>query len=232
MTAAPLVSCVIPVFNGERYIAEAIESVLSQTVPIAEIIVADDGSDDGTVGVVGRFGENITYVHQKNQGAPAARNQGARIASGEFIAFLDADDLWIDDKTERQLAQFRQHPDLGSCATYMQNFWMPEVAEELAGQKRGRLTAPQAGTASTVMVRASTFNQIGPFDTTLRHRDVQDWLIRMRDRGWRMETLPDVLVRRRVHRSNMSRNRSDHGEQELLRLAREALEGRRLGRGK
>ncbi len=223
----PAVSCVIPVFNGERFIAEAIDSVRRQTVAVAEIIVADDGSSDGTPDVVRRCGSDIVYLRQDNQGAPTARNLGAEAATGAFIAFLDADDLWCDDKTGRQLRAFERHPDLGAASAYMQNFWTEEVAAERDQLAGGRLSSPQPGVASTLMVRADVFRAVGSFDVTLRHRDVQNWLIRMQSSGWRLDTLTDVLVRRRIHGSNVSRNRTDAGEQELLRLAMAALERKR-----
>ena len=90
----PLISCIVPVYNGERYLRQALDSILTQTYRPLEIIVADDGSTDGTAAVVTRYGDQIHYIRQDNSGAPAVRNLGLRVAHGEFVAFLDADDLW------------------------------------------------------------------------------------------------------------------------------------------
>jgi glycosyltransferase involved in cell wall biosynthesis len=207
------------VHNGERFIAAAIASVLEQTVAVTEIIVVDDGSTDATAARVAEFGDAVTYVRQVNQGPVVARNAGIGRASGRYIALLDADDLWQPEKTARQLARLEDDPQLGACTTFMQNFWMADVAAESTDAANARLTAPQPGVASTFMARSSVFEDVGPFDESLKHRDVQDWLVRAQTRGWRIDTLPETLVRRRIHDSNCSRQRSDHGEQELLRLA-------------
>lgn len=220
------ISCIIPVFNGERFLAEAVDSVRRQSVPVYEIIVVDDGSVDRTAAVVAELGPNVTYVYQENQGASAARRQGAAMAQGEYIAFLDADDLWRPEKIASQLACMEAAPRLGACTTYMQNFWMAEVEGELPAQSE-RLTAPQPGVASTVFLRSAAYRAIGPLDETLRHRDIQDLLARLQAAGWAFTTLSEVLVDRRIHGSNISRNRVDTGEQELLRLAAAALLRRR-----
>ncbi len=230
MLAPTEISCVIPVFNGERYLAEAVDSVRRQTVPISEVIVVDDGSHDRTAEVVAGLG-NIRYVRQDNSGAPSARNRGMALARGEFVAFLDADDIWEEDKTALQLERFAADPRVGACTTYMQNFWMQEVEAELETTNVNRLTEAQPGIASSVMMRSSVCRKVGPLDTSLRHRDIQDWLIRMRNLGWSLETRKEVLVRRRVHDANVSRQRCDSGEQELLRLATAALARRRAASG-
>src|SRR5262245_64311987 len=122
-----LVSCIVPVHNGERYLAQAIQSIIGQTYSSLEIIIADDGSTDGTRDVAAGFGGRIQYLHQLNSGAASARNLGLRGANGEFVAFLDADDLWLPEKLERQMKCFMARPELGYCVTYVQNFWDPEM---------------------------------------------------------------------------------------------------------
>ncbi len=125
-----LISCVIPVFNGERYLGEALESVLAQSYQPLEVIVVDDGSTDGTAEVARRYGERVRYVWQPNAGETAARNLGLTAAQGEFIAFLDADDVWHSEKLERQIARFQERPEIDLCFTQIQHFWMPELTEE------------------------------------------------------------------------------------------------------
>lgn len=221
------VSCVIPVFNGERFIGEAIESARRQTLPLHEIIIIDDGSEDGTADLVSSLGADIRYFRQDNRGASSARRHGASRASGDFIAFLDADDLWRPHKTAVQLTCMKSQARLGACTTYMQNFWMADVDHERGRQAGDRLTTPQPGVASTVMLRSTAYHEVAPLDDSLRHRDIQDLLIRLRAAGWQLETLHEVLVDRRIHDRNVSRNRGDKGEQELLDLAAAALARRR-----
>ena len=145
------VSCVIPVFNGERFLAAAIDSVLAQSLSEIEIIVVDDGSTDGTRDVLDRFGARVVYIHQANAGPASARNNGIRHASGEFIAFLDSDDLWHPEKTVIQLSRFATRANLAICTAHMQNFWAAEVAHEIANLPDERLTEIQPNLGSSFM---------------------------------------------------------------------------------
>ena len=115
--AGTLVSVVIPAFNGERFIGPTIESALAQTYSSVEIIVVDDGSTDATQEAVRRFGDRVRYLRQSNQGGAAARNQGISAARGDWVAFLDQDDLWLPQKLERQAAVFLAEPSTVVCFT-------------------------------------------------------------------------------------------------------------------
>src|SRR5436190_9496549 len=95
-----LISCIVPVFNGDRYLAETLDSILAQTHRPIEIIVVDDGSTDGTSAIAAEYGEKIRYIRQENSGVASARNLGLQSARGDFIAFLDADDLWHAGKLQ------------------------------------------------------------------------------------------------------------------------------------
>lgn len=227
MLLEPIVSCVIPVFNGERFLAEAIESVRAQSRSNIEIIVVDDGSTDGTNDAASRFAPHVTYVRQQNAGPSSARNHGIRLASGDFVAFLDSDDLWHPDKTAIQLARFEARAELALCTANMQNFWSAEVAHEVATLQDGRLTQIQPNLGSSFMARRSLFQTIGVLDTSFKHRDIQELILRAADSGLITESLPDVLVKRRIHDANISRHRSDAGDLELLALARARLLRRR-----
>jgi glycosyltransferase involved in cell wall biosynthesis len=126
-----VVSCIVPVYNGERYLAEALESILGQTYRSLEVIVVDDGSTDGTAAVLATYRQRITCLHQTNAGHAAARNRGLAVARGEFVAFLDADDLWHPEKLARQMARFQARPELDASVTHVQNFWMAELGAGL-----------------------------------------------------------------------------------------------------
>jgi glycosyltransferase involved in cell wall biosynthesis len=223
----PAVSCVIPVFNGERFLAEAIESVLAQGRPDMEILVIDDGSTDATQQVTARFARRVRYFHQDNAGPSSARNHGIRQACGEFVAFLDADDLWHPDKTSIQLARFAARAELAICTAQMQNFWSAQSGNEVGGLVDGRLTAIQPNVGSSFMARRSLVQTLGLLDTSFRHRDIQELIVRATDRGLATESLPQVLVKRRIHDANMSRDRSDAGDLELLAIARARMARRR-----
>ena len=222
-----LVSCVIPVFNGERFLAEAIESVLAQRGFDIEIIVVDDGSTDGTRDVARRFERHATYVHQPNAGPAIARNEGIRRAAGAYVTLLDSDDLWHPDKTAIQITVFEARPELAICTAQMENFWSAEVEHEVASLQGDRLTEIQPNLGSSFMARRSLFEEIGLLDGTLKHRDIQEIILRATDHGLVVEALPNVLVKRRIHDANISRHRSDAGDLELLAIARARLARRR-----
>jgi glycosyltransferase involved in cell wall biosynthesis len=221
------VSCVIPVFNGERFLPEAIESVLAQGRSGMEIIIVDDGSTDGTRDAAARFEKRVIYVLQDNAGPPNARNHGIRRASGDFVAFLDSDDLWYPQKTAIQLQRFAARPELVICTAHMQNFWSAEVEHEVATLKDDRLTEIQPNLGSSFIARRSVFQTIGLLDTAFKHRDIQELILRASDSGLAIECLPDVLVKRRIHDANISRHRSDAGDLELVAIARARIARRR-----
>ncbi|HVN33854.1 MAG TPA: glycosyltransferase family A protein [Casimicrobiaceae bacterium] len=226
MSRSALVSCVIPVFNGEPYLREALASVLSQTHSAIEIIVVDDGSTDGTPGILEEWSSRITSVRQANAGPSAARNRGIEKARGEYIAFLDADDLWLPQKTESQLRRFEQNPGLAVCTSLMQNFWAEDVAEEEQLLASSDAAQPQPGPSQTLIARKDAFDRVGPFDPALHHRDTQEWMLRIRAAGLQLERLDEVLVRRRLHANNRSRSRGATDAMELFAILQKSLASR------
>src|SRR5690242_13247080 len=108
-----LVSVIIPTYNGTAFLRETIDSALAQTYPAVEVIVVDDGSTDDTAAVIAEYGDRIKGIAQANSGTSAARNTGIRASSGDYIAFLDHDDLWAPIKLARQMRVLRDHPELG-----------------------------------------------------------------------------------------------------------------------
>ncbi len=225
---APLVSCIVPVFNGERFIQEALDSILAQTYERLEVLVADDGSTDGTAAIVKRYGARVRYLYRENGGPPAARNTGLRAARGELIAFLDSDDRWAPEKIALQVDRFRRNPELGICLTHIQNFWESELAAEREELQNHRRSQPLPGYATeSLLARRGVFETVGTFETQLQHGDDTDWFIRARQLGIQIELLPDVLVHRRMHSGNRSRQRVSSSRDEYLRLVKAALDRKR-----
>jgi glycosyltransferase involved in cell wall biosynthesis len=220
----PFVTVVIPAFNAERYITQAIDSVLHQTCGMFEVIVADDGSTDQTRSVVERFGPLVRYEYQRNAGPANARNRGIELASADFVAFLDADDVWHPEKCAVQMAHFNEFPQLVGSAAHVRNFLSEDAATG---------TAPQGQVVTlgtTLMVRRSLFDAVGMLNPEYWHRDLQDLLVRAEDRGFKIEILPDVLAQRRIHSNNMSSHRSGADQLELIAITR-ARHARRRAAG-
>lgn len=208
-----LISCIIPVFNGERFLGEALESILAQTYQPVEIIVIDDGSTDGTAEVAARYGTQISYLRQSNQGPATARNLGLSAAQGAFIAFLDSDDLWHTEKLSRQMARLQERPEIDLCFTRFQHFWVPELAEEAKRYQNHPLSQPlSAYLMSSLLVRRTVFETFGKFDDGRWYNENMIWFFRTAERGAIIEVLHDVLTYRRIHGENLTKGQLRTGE--------------------
>jgi glycosyltransferase involved in cell wall biosynthesis len=196
-----LVSVIIPVYNCERYLAEAIESVLAQTYRPIEVIVVDDGSTDSS-GDIARSYKELHYIYQPNQGVAVARNAGLAATDGEFIAFLDADDLWLPNKLRVQVDYLLEHPHIGYTIGRLQNFLDPGI-NLLPRVRKSLLERDQIG-LMTLVVRKTVFTQIGGFDPSYRVGSDFEWFIRAKDADIPMAILPEILLYRRIHDSNLS----------------------------
>ncbi len=202
MIEEPLVSVVIPAFNAERFLAEAIESVLAQDHGNLEVIVVDDGSLDGTGQLAARY--PVKTIAQPNGGQAAARNTGVACARGPLVAFLDADDLWMPGKLSTEVAFLNDHPDAGYVLSRMQRVLLPG-APWPPGTPAGWFDEPQPGTLpSAALIRRSTLEHVGAFGTRFRHGSDTDWQARAADLGVRGALLDDVLVHYRIHGANHS----------------------------
>jgi glycosyltransferase involved in cell wall biosynthesis len=225
---SPLISCVVPVYNGARFIAAALDSILDQTHRPIEVIVADDGSTDDTAEVVARYAGRVRHITQQTVGPAATRNLGLSHARGDMIGFLDADDLWHPEKLERQAACFLARAELEACVTHVQLFWEAELeAEKLALENHAR-AQPVPGYATTsLLARRAVFDRIGTFRPDLWFADATEWFIRAREHSIVMELLPDTLVYHRMHPHNLTRRRSEASGAEFTRVLKASLDRRR-----
>jgi glycosyltransferase involved in cell wall biosynthesis len=230
---SPLISCIVPVFNGELYLGEALESILNQTYRPLEVIVVDDGSTDGTAAVAASYGDRVRYFRQNNGGAPTARNLGLSVATGEFVAFLDSDDLWHPGKLKRQMASFEARPELDLCVTHLQRFWIPQLEKEQKRFQDHRFAEVLPGyVTQTLLARRTLFDSVGHFDTSRRVGDPMDWFLRAAERGAVMELLPDLLVYQRMHENNLSvelgtRRMTPSMQNSILHVVKASLDRRR-----
>lgn len=213
-------------YNGEKYLREAIVSALAQDYPELEILVIDDGSTDGSAEIARSFGPRVGYHYQPNAGLSAARNTGVSLARGEFIAFLDCDDLWVAEKTSLQMESFRARPETDLVFGLVEQFYSPELNE------RGVFTGPD-GTAvmpgyiaGTLLARAGVIARAGCFDSEFRVGEFLDWYARACDAGLTSTMLPEVLLKRRIHDNNMGiRDRDKRSD--YLRVFKASLDRRR-----
>jgi len=167
------VSVIIPTFNRSAFLKESIESVLAQTYRDFELIVVDDGSTDNTPEIMSLFEVKISTITSKHEGPSAARNRGIMAAQGEFIAFLDSDDLWLPDKLEKQINFFRSNPEVFVCQT--EEIWIRngvrvnprEKHKKYSGWIFDRCLPLCIVSPSAVMIHRNVFDRVGLFDETM-----------------------------------------------------------------
>ena len=211
----PLVSAIIPTYNRREWVQLAIDSALAQRGVTLEVIVIDDGSCDGTGDALRtRYNDCIRYIFQENQGESVARNRGAVEARGEFLAFLDSDDLWLPGKLARQVDFLRRNPDCGavSCQAYAINHHGREILRLPYGTHvtGGRISLQQILTSglplsgSTPVIRATAFQQIGGYDVNIRHGEDVDIAVRLLLENIPVGMIARPLAKIRSHASSQS----------------------------
>jgi len=224
-----LISIVIPVFNGAKFISKALDSVFNQNYTSIEVIVVDDGSTDTSNKIIKSY--DVTYFRQNNLGVASARNRGIELAKGEFIAFLDQDDIWLPDKLRKQINHLQNHQNIGYVIS-KQMLYLEDGLERPAWLKKELLDTPLVGyLPSTLMVRKEVFNTIGMFDSTYIQGSDTDWFFRAYEKNIGMEIINDVLVLRTIHSSNSS-HEVGNIHHELLKLIQKSLFRRRLKENK
>ena len=226
MSSAGSISVVIPVRDGERYLGEAIESVLGGTVPAAEVIVVDDGSTDSTAATAERIGDPVRVLRRPAAGIAAATNAGLAEASGDLVAFIDADDVWTPDKLELQLGALEDDPSLDAVFGLAREFYSPD----LPASERERIVLRPGDHAArvrgTALLRSEMLDRTGPFDETLAVGEFVDWHDRAAGLGMRSIVLDRLVLHRRLHASNHGRTAA-HARGDYVRVARAALLRRR-----
>jgi glycosyltransferase involved in cell wall biosynthesis len=220
------VSVVIAAFDAERYLGEAIESVLGQTRAPLELIVVDDGSDDHTLEVARGFGERITCVGQPRSGVSAALNRGVEMARGDQLAFLDADDLWTQDKLALQVKALERAPQLDMVFGHVMQFRSTELAPEELGPAPTPPNPVPGICRGAMLIRSEAFRRAGRFATRWRLGEFLEWYARALDAGLIGSVLPDVVMHRRLHAAN-SGIREREGRSDFPRILRTVIDRRR-----
>jgi glycosyltransferase involved in cell wall biosynthesis len=226
MTAGPVrVSAIVPAFNGERYLEEALRSAIGQSLPPFEVIVIDDGSTDRTAEIAESIGEPVCCIRQANTGVAGARNRGLSVARGEFIAFLDHDDVWPPEKLEIQAAAMRANPDVGIVSGRMRVFGGALPGRSWSAE--GRREAPAGAHLTAALIRRSVFDRTGPLDERIGHAaDDLEFFVRARDLGVERLMLEDVTLLYRWHGQNTSTD-IDSAAAGQLEAVKQSLDRRR-----
>ncbi len=228
MTDSHRISVIIPVFDrSHRLLDEAIESAMNQTRPADEIIVVDDGSAEPVAGHLAEFyGDAVMTFRQDNAGIGPARNLGLDHATGDLVAFLDSDDVWLPDKTQVQLTALAADPELEAVYGLAEQFYDDETDDEYRTRHPIMQTVIESWTTVGVLMRRSAIDRIGPFAAQSQSVDI-DWQARARAVDVRSMMLDRVVYRRRLHYSNMGLTRSDEGNPALLKALRDHLHRQR-----
>lgn len=225
MTARSI-SVVVPVYNGERFLREALESVAAQTMAVHELIVVDDGSTDASASVALACA-GVTLILQANAGPSAARNTGILRASGDAVAFLDADDLWLPEKLERQVAHLE-----GDVGIVLARHWHrvePGTEVPPAVQRVIDRDGKSGGIPSGWLVTRAAIESVGLFDERLRLGEDVDWLARARDAGVVTVELREQLLVRRFHGNNLTLQHGPELRAAMLAGLRASVRRKRSG---
>jgi len=212
----PKVSVIIPVYNGTNYLQEAIDSLLSQTYGNREVIVVDDGSTDETWSVIQSYGSNVRGIHKGNGGVASALNCGVRESTGDYIAWLSHDDLFLPTKLVRQVEFLRRFPEFKAC--YTDYYVIDEdgkILREVETPWYPRLEAIRTlfggvyVNGSTMLIERSCFEKVGLFSERLRYtQDIEMWLRLLRH--FEIGRVPEKLGKQRIHSGQGSGNFERH----------------------
>jgi glycosyltransferase involved in cell wall biosynthesis len=224
------ISTIIATYNHERYITQALESVLAQSLPSDEIIVVDDGSTDGTPKILRSFAARIRIIHQENCGPSRALNVAIAASTADTLAFLDSDDLWRPEKLQIQTAALSADTNLEGVFGAVQQFVSPDLDPQTL-REYAVPGIPQPGISKNAMlIRRAAFERIGPFDETCRASEFFDWYSRANALGLRWRMLPEVVALRRQHSENSGRRLQSTQHDEILLALKRSLDMKRQTR--
>jgi glycosyltransferase involved in cell wall biosynthesis len=221
------VSVVVAAYNAQAYIAEAVESVLGQTISPDEVIVIDDGSTDGTRNALRPFGDRITLLAQNNSGQAVAVNKALAIAQGELIGFCDADDLWTPRKLELQLALLDRQNEIEAAFGKVEQFVSPDVPDDHRERLSPTVAIMPGELKQCMLIRRTALERAGPFDESLPATFFIAWLGRAKQNGLKSAHVDDIVVRRRLHLGNGGRTNTEAQNRETLLALRKAIKAAR-----
>ena len=217
----PLISVVVPVYNGKRFLAQALQSIRDQTYRNVDVVVVDDGSTDGSADLIDSFA-SVRHFSQSNQGNAAARNRGIAEAAGEHIAFLDQDDLWTPNKLAAQMQFLRKNPAYLAVVGHQR--YIAEPGGERPAWIRPELWEQDhtGYVPGSLLARRELFDVVGRFDARYRYGSDSDWFFRAQDTGVKIGVIPQTVLLRRIHEGNLSHDVRG-SKSDMLRLVRASI---------
>lgn len=224
------ISVIIPVYNAEKYLAEAVESVLAQTIQPLEIILVDDGSTDKSVEVAQKYFPDVQLICQENKGISGARNTGIRISKGELLAFLDNDDIWPEDHIEKLLALLHSNEDLQMVFGHVQQFISGDVKSPEKRIPQGQEIMP-GYVAGASLTKKKVFDEVGLFNEELILAEYIDWFSRAKDAGFKFEIIDDIVLKRRIHTDNIGIKKREY-RGDYIKVLKESINRKRENKGR
>lgn len=201
----PTVSVIIPVYNGEAFLDQCIESIINQSMTPHQILIIDDGSTDGSKEIAQGY-SNIEYVHQKNLGVASARNLGLSMATGEFVAFIDQDDFWNKEALAQRLSYVEAHND-ARVVLGKQYWFLDGLKEKPSWVKSEQMDHDLNGfLMGCALLKKDLFDEFGIFDTSFRFCSDFDWFFRLKDGGVAFHQIEQTILNKRIHAKNESRH--------------------------
>jgi glycosyltransferase involved in cell wall biosynthesis len=225
--AAPLVSVIVPAYNRERLLPDALASIAAQDCDALEVVVVDDGSTDGTARVAETYGDPVRCVVQEHRGVSIARNRGLRESRGKLIAFLDSDDVWSANSLAHRLDLLRANPEVDVVygKTRIHNL-VPQTT--LRRYKDGEaIHHPSFG---SMLIRRAVFDRVGFVNEQFEHSEDIEWLFRAKEAGVPMLLTDEVVLEYRIHGGNMT-SEATTNRQFLFKALKQSLDRRRAGEG-
>lgn len=226
MKNSALVSVIVPVYNCEKYLTYAIKSVLTQTYQPLEIIVVDDGSTDKSGEIAQSFAPEVIYCRLEHGGGSIALNHGISLSQGKYIAFLDADDLWVSNKLTLQMKAFNNNPQLEAVFGHIRQFTSPELDENSQRKLKIPVEVSPAYHKDTFLITRQALYRVGLFNPQIQMGEFIDWYLRAIEQDLISLMLPDILAKRRLHKSNMGIRKKD-SRIEYARIIKASLDRRR-----
>jgi glycosyltransferase involved in cell wall biosynthesis len=214
LNARPTICAIIAVKDGEAFLADAIDSIISQSYPGLQLLVVDGGSTDRSAEMARSY-EEVTLIEQRGEGLSGAWNQGVEASSGDLIGFIDSDDVWLPGKLDDQVELLEGRPDLAGANTFMR-FALLDGAELPSGVRPDLLDRDHPGhMPGTLLVRREVFDQIGNFDPAFELAMDVDWFARVKDAGLELGMVQSVLLEKRFHEHNLSHRHPDLYNREM-----------------